>query len=193
MKITIYLIRHGTTKAIEKNLYCGKLDIPLTKKGEHDILENKNLGIYPSTNLFFTSELKRTVKTLQLIYGNVNYSVIGELIEQNLGNLDMKSYNDIKDNLLYKSWLNDKTGDVKCPNGESYNNFVKRTRFGFYKVLGIIKSMNSDAVVITHGSVISAIMSSIFYSNEHVIKWQPLPGRGYKITYTDNFYNYKPI
>jgi len=192
----IYLVRHGKTLATEKNLYCGISDIDLTRKGKKEILSLKNKDIYPEADIFFTTELKRTSATLKLIYGqNIEYKTLKELNEQNLGNLDMKSFDDIKKLPLYTEWLSDLTGDVKCPSGESLNEFRLRVKSGFYKLLEEVKSSEKTTpMLVTHASVISVIMGSIFPNKKSYKQWQPLSGYGYILHYYNNtFTEYKEI
>lgn len=196
MQIKITLIRHGLTKAIEKDLYCGLTDISISRKGIKEIAALKEKGVYPLGNdaLFFTSELKRTLQTLELIYGQVPYVPIADLNEQDLGNLDMRSFKEIKDIALYKKWLIDTSGDIRCPGGESYNQFKLRIKLAFYKLLEQTKNQGKNAIVITHGSVISVVMSGIFYEGKKTFKeWQPTPGLGYVIYYNNGFHNYETL
>ena len=196
MDFVIYLIRHGKTLATEKNLYCGASDIDLTRKGKKEILTFKNKDIYPKCDAFFASELKRSINTLKLMYGDeIEYKAFSTLNEQNLGQLDMKSYDDIKNSPLYKAWLSDMTGDVKCPNGESLNQFRLRVKLGFHRLIEDIKSNDrKNAVLVTHGGVISVIMGSIFSNKKSYKEWQPLHGLGYTLHYDGkNFVNYSSI
>lgn len=196
MDFSIYLIRHGKTLATEKNLYCGVSDIDLTRKGKKEILNFKARGIYPECGIFFTSGLKRSITTLKLIYGeSVEYKAMSILNEQNLGKLDMKSYDDIKSSLTYRAWLTDTTGNVKCPNGESLNDFRLRIKLGFYKLTEEIKSTEQKtAILITHGGVISVIMGSILPSKKSHKEWQPPSGLGYILRYSNaNFISYTDL
>lgn len=184
----IHLIRHGSTRAIEKSLYCGHIDIDISSKGKKALLLAKNT--YPPGDVFYTGTLKRTVTTLKLIYGDVDFIQLEELKEQNLGKLDMKSRETVLKDPLYIPWLKDTTGDVKCPGGESLNEFKLRVKLVFYKIL---KKGGGDLVIITHGSVIAVIMGSIFPGIKNFKTWQPAPGRGYTLLYKGYFAGYNNL
>ncbi|MCL1995713.1 MAG: histidine phosphatase family protein [Defluviitaleaceae bacterium] len=194
--ITITLIRHASTKAIEQDLYCGLADIEITKKGVQAITELMDKGMYPlgENTLFFTTGLKRTVQTLQLIYGEVCYTPLPWLNEQDLGKLDMRSLKEIEKIDRYRKWLMDKTGEIRCPGGESYNEFKFRIKLAFYKMLEQAKKEGKNALLITHASVIAVVMSSIFYDGKKTFKdWQPAPGFGYTVYYNNGFTGYENI
>jgi len=199
MEIIIHLIRHGSTSAIEANQYCGKTDIDISPKGHRGLLAYKDEGLYPHADYFFTSRLTRTKTSLGVIFGDVSSKEIKEFDEQDLGALELKPYKEVKANPLYFTWINDKTGDVKCPGGgESLNDFKLRVKLGIYKLIEEIKSIRSDkssvkVAVITHGSVIAIIMNSIFHYKNAYKGWQPKPARGYVIYYNDTFTNYTYI
>ena len=120
----IYLIRHGTTLANEKRLYCGQTDIPLTENGVSSILELKselksklkpelkpelksdlkpelksgliNQVKYPqNADMYFTTGLIRTEQTLDLIYGPVHREALPKLAEYNFGSFEMKSHEEL--------------------------------------------------------------------------------------------------
>ena len=198
--IKIYFIRHGSTVAIEKNLYSGSSDIELSKIGKKQTVKLKKSGIYPDNiDLFYSSELSRCTDTLKLIYEDVTCQTIKELNEQNLGNLDMKSFEGIKTSKLYYNWLTDNTGDIPCPNGESLNQFKMRIKLGYHFLLGYIKKENAEkeinkVVVVTHGSVISILMGLLFPGLKNRKGWIPEPSRGYIIEYKNgNIDNYTEL
>ena len=70
--MSIYLIRHGKTEANEKRLYCGRTDLSLSAAGREELLSVR-YDITPER--FVTSGMKRTDETLQILFGNVPFSV----------------------------------------------------------------------------------------------------------------------
>jgi len=191
MEFNIHLIRHAKTKAMEKDLYCGRTDLSITERGKKEIVELMKTNLYPKGDIFFITEMVRTLETLHLIYGDVDYKVLQNFNEQDLGSLDMKSFESIKNIPTCKKWLLDVTGDVKCPGGgESANAFEMRVKLGLYTLLGQTKDAGQqNAVVITHGSVIAVIMNSLYPGRKTLKQWQPDAGRGYMLKYFGQWFS----
>ena len=90
IKTEIFLFRHGKTEANEKHLYCGKSDLPLSKKGEAELrakvraanslnaqTASSGISIYPDIShcKIFTSGLKRTSQSLGILYPEIESSL----------------------------------------------------------------------------------------------------------------------
>ena len=170
--MSVYLIRHGKTEANEKRLYCGSTDLPLSKAGREELL-SAAYAITPER--FVTSGMKRTDETLQILFGDVPYSVDIRFREVDFGDFEMKSYEMLKDDPAYQAWL---AGDNEAntpPRGESG---VQMTR----RVLEAFRELPDGTALITHGGVIAAIMASLFPAEaKHRYQWQPPNGRGYAV------------
>ena len=189
----IHLLRHGKTLANEQKLYCGKTDLPLSENGENEIVLLKNQGIYPSADLFFTSGLLRTEQTLNIIYGEKTYrKAEPDIAEFNFGSFEMKSYEQLKEQVDYRAWIMDETGDFLCPGGESKNQFEQRAIAGFNKILNQAK--NCSVFVVCHGGTIACIMEYLYPKTQNFYEWQPGPGRGYTLIYVSGeLHIYKKI
>lgn len=168
--MTIYLIRHGKTEANEQHLYCGSTDLPLSHAGAEEL---KTLRYDVKNVRFLTSGRKRTEETLKLLFGEVPYEAEPRFREVDFGAFEMHSYQELKDDPAYQTWL---TGDNEAnvpPGGESGEQMKRRVWEAF-------SELREDTVVITHGGVIAAIMERLF-PEEHKSRyqWQPANGRGY--------------
>ncbi|HHV97608.1 MAG TPA: histidine phosphatase family protein [Clostridiaceae bacterium] len=195
MNAKIHIIRHGRTFANEKSLYCGSTDIPLSESGAKEILDFKSKGVYPKAELFITSGMKRTIETLKLIYGDVDFITIKGLREYDFGDFEMQGYNELKDRPDYQEWITDEEGNVRCPGGESKNEFYKRVDQSIQKILKeIFKRDTGSAMVICHGGVIAVIMDRLFPNKRNFYEWQPKYGLGYTLEYSNGeFKGYKNI
>ena len=171
--MSIYLIRHGKTRANEQHLYCGSTDLTLSAAGREELLSMR-YDITPAR--FVTSGMKRTEETLRILFGTVPYSVDSRFREVDFGDFEMKSYEMLKDNPAYQAWL---TGDNESnipPGGESGVQMTQR-------VLEALRELPDGTALVTHGGVIAAIMASLFpQEGKHRYQWQPLNGRGYEIS-----------
>ena len=178
--MSIYLIRHGKTQANEKHLYCGSTDLPLSEAGREEL---QFLAYAISPERFVTSGMKRTNETLEILFGNVPYSVDSRFREVDFGDFEMKSYEMLKDDPAYQAWL---TGDNEAntpPGGESGTQMTRR-------VLEAFAELPDGTALIAHGGVIAAIMAHLFPAEgKHRYQWQPQNGRGYEITAE----TYRPI
>ena len=181
----LYLIRHAKTIANEKNLYCGSTELPLSRAGKKELRKNKEKGVYTLCDAYYTSGMARCNGTLEIIAGkDTPFEAIGLLKEINVGVFEMKSYEELKTNREYLAWINDKTGNFKCPSGESKNMFYQRVSMGLLGLTQrIMKNEYNTAMCVTHGGVIVAIMEGLFGHSKKFYDWQPELGLGYKITH----------
>ena len=171
--MSIFLIRHGKTRANEQHLYCGSPDLSLSASGREELLSLR-YAICPER--FVTSGMKRTDETLQILFGNVPFSVDARFREVDFGDFEMKSYEMLKNDPAYQAWI---TGDNESnvpPGGESGAQMTRR-------VLRALRDIPDGTAIITHGGVIATIMASLFpREGKHRYQWQPQNGRGYEIT-----------
>ena len=73
----LYFIRHGKTKANQLSKYCGSTDLSLSDIGISELKELKKVCNYPKGDIYFTTAMKRTNETMEIIYPNVTTNMIG--------------------------------------------------------------------------------------------------------------------
>ncbi|WP_407429231.1 histidine phosphatase family protein [Treponema sp.] len=153
----IFLFRHGKTSANEKSLYCGKTDLELSEKGREELLKKPVPDI--SNCKIYTSGLKRTVQTLEIMYPSLASSAVTETAFQEIdfGDFEMHSYEELKGKKEYQEWLKN-SFENPCPGGESYINFKERVKKAFEKLIYNERSF----VIFTHGGVISVILEYLY-------------------------------
>ncbi|MEN8076690.1 histidine phosphatase family protein [Clostridioides difficile] len=182
-KLVLYLIRHGKTEANEKHLYCGKSDLHLSKNGVKQLEEIKKEVKYTECNKYFTSGAKRANETISILYPGKQYSEINEFWEYDFGDFELKSYDMLKENKDYISWIRDNEGQVLCPNGESKVQYRNRIKKAFITFLDQCYKENiNSAVLISHGGTIGTILEVFYDNSKSFYEHQPSCGRGYKIT-----------
>ena len=123
--------------------------------------------------------------------------------EIDFGIFEMRSYYDLKDTPEYQEWISGDNEANVCPGGESGRQMEARVMEAFGELRKqFLKSVDSDfvadsisaaactdgadgvmdAVVVTHGGVIAAIMCNLFPEEDKTrFDWQPAPGCGYVI------------
>ena len=173
--MTVYLIRHGKTEANENHLYCGSTDLPLSEGGREEL---RNLTYDISNARFLTSGMLRAEQTLVLLFGPVAHTVEPGLREVDFGAFEMHSYEELKDDPAYQTWISGNNEANVPPGGESGMQMRKRVLEAFDRIL----TSGQDAVIVTHGGVIAAIMAHLFpLETKNRYQWQPKNGCGYAI------------
>ena len=170
--MTLYLIRHGKTAANQRGCYCGSTDLPLSQQGREE-LQNKHYHI--QNVRFLTSGMQRANETMELLFGSVDYEIDPRFREVDFGIFEMHTYEELKDDPAYQTWL---TGDNEAnipPQGESGAQMKVR-------VLEALLELREDTCLITHGGVIAAIMAHLFpQEGKSRYDWQPQNGEGYVV------------
>lgn len=175
--MTVFLIRHGQTIANEQHLYCGSTDLPLSKGGREALASRPSIDVGAAH--FITSGMRRCNETLALLFGGVPYEVMRDFREIDFGAFEMKSYEMLRDDPAYQTWLSRDPEITPPPGGESGTEMTKRVLAAYKAVEG----RGEDTVIVTHGGVIAAIMASLFpEEGKNRYQWQPKPGEGYAIT-----------
>ena len=170
----IFLIRHGITRGNQERLYYGSTDLELAPEG---IRELKQLRYdVPEDCRFFTSGMRRTEQTLSLLFGEVPHTAEPRLREMDFGRFEMRSYQQLKDDPDYLAWID---GDIFAnvpPGGESSYQMAQRALEAFREIAAAAE----NAVIVTHGGCIAAIMTTLFpEARKNIYEWQPHPGHGY--------------
>ena len=156
MKIT--LVRHSQTLCNLKYGYIGITDDPLCDVG----IENaKNAEIFPDVKSVFTSGMKRTNQTAEIMFPNAVQIEIPELHEMDFGIFEGYSHEELEDNKEYISWLESMCEDP-CPEGETKCDFAKRCAKAFTEVVEKEKAKGTEELYfMIHGGVMMAIVSEL--------------------------------
>lgn len=179
----MYLIRHSITEGVERRLYYGVTDLPLTEAGIRLCEELRGSFDIPEGASFATTGLIRTEETLLHLFGDIEHAVYPALRELNCGEFEMHSYEELKDNPDYQTWLMDSVGDFHIPGGESKNEMSRRVMDCIHE---LSKSPVSDLVIVCHGGTICNTMTNLFPNDcESFYDWSPKPCHGYAIFFED--------
>ena len=172
----LYLIRHGKTLANEKRCYCGITDLSLTVDGRKELeLKKKNYQfIDKKKTLFYTSSLKRSIESLIILFGDVQYQSDERFNEMNFGEFEMHTHQELLKNPHYLEWLKD-VEHYQIPGGERSIDQKERVIQAFKE----IKKFNKDIVLVTHGGVISILYNYLFPNEtKNIYEIQPNNGEG---------------
>ncbi len=180
MNYRLMLIRHGKTVLANKGVYYGFTDVALSEEGINELISNNKTGLYPDADLYFTSGLSRANNTLNIIKGNVNYSVVESLKEYNFGDFELHTHDELINNQAYIAWMEDETGKVCCVNGESRYEFVNRMDSGIKQLFDAAAKSNAHSILtITHGGIISNFIMN--YCDKSLTYYEAMPECGHGV------------
>lgn len=117
--------------------------------------------------------MKRCLQTAEYLYPKNPVIVCQKLRECDFGEFENKSYEDLKDDVRYKEWL-ESGGKTPFPGGEERGDFTARSIEGFFETL----PESGTVAYVIHGGSIMAIMQSLFGGDFY--DYQVKNGCGYK-------------
>jgi len=181
----LILLRHGLTQANLEYRYCGATDLPLQQQGLEEFLQRRAALSYPDPAGLdvVTSGMLRTEQTLTAIYGALPHRVEPAFREIDFGVFEMQTYDELKEDPVYRAWCDGDNEANVCPGGESGNQMTAR-------VLSALDALQQDTLLVTHGGVIAAILAHLFPEEGKTrFQWQPKPYTGYAVTFQEG----KPV
>ena len=190
----ILLVRHGATDANAAGKYSGLTDLPLSDLGREQIelrrqeLVDHGLSSWfdASTDLnLICSPLKRCLLTTKLLWPDCKPIIEPALIETNFGSWEGMTYDQLKDDPAYRSWLDASPEHRPAPpGGESGEDILLRLEHFWSNELDLSKQNNSSErlAIVTHGGVIMYLMSLITGIPEEFYSWQLKPGGAWLLT-----------
>ena len=146
--ITIHLIRHEKTQANLERRYIGWTDEPILQE------VSAQLPIAPT--VVYGSDLLRCQQTAACYFPNVNYNGMQQLRESNFGDFEMRTYEQLKNEPVYRAWI-DEPYEVTPPNGESFGEFEQRVLQAFKQVI----AQQGTYTFVVHGGVIRLLLSHL--------------------------------
>ncbi len=179
--IQVFLLRHSYTEGNLKKRYIGKTDEPLCKEGI-TLLKGKH---YPDAEKIFVSPMLRCRQSAELMYPNREYEIIESLRECDFGIFENKNYQELSGNKSYQEWI-DSMGTLPFPQGESREEFRKRTLEGFESALQRCKEDGIQKVAfVIHGGNIMNIMETYALPLGNYYDYQIKNGEGYELFIAD--------
>ena len=178
----IYLIRHGSTEANEKGLYCGRgLDIPLSPDGTNGLNRLLDTGIYPYVDELYTSPMQRSIETANILYPGQPQIIMDGLAEAAFGPFEGRSLDELKHDPVYQKWVAP-TSKFTPLGVEPSADFFSRDIESIVKIIEhMADTATFSAAVVTHASVIGNILSGLCLPKRAPYDWPTEPGCGYLI------------
>lgn len=157
---TITLIRHFPTKGNQEKKYIGWTDEPI-------ILGIKTKKFLGEIKQVTGSDLLRCKQTAEQLWGEVSYCATANLRECSFGNWEEKTYNELKEDTLYKAWL-DNPRQVAPPSGESLEDMEERVLQTFYNVVAEFE----QPIIVTHGGPIRYLLTKFASVEKSFWDWE---------------------
>ncbi|MFE8702987.1 histidine phosphatase family protein [Cytobacillus sp. FJAT-54145] len=178
--MVITLFRHGVTEENKRKAYLGWNDSPLCGEEKKRLA---SLHLTEEYDLFFSSDLERCLATLRLLEPKVDPIIVPEFREMCFGEFEGKTYHDLKENVQYKSWLEDWLS-YSPPGGESYEAFSARIISGWNRILDILLEKQArGAFIMTHGGVIKYLLTRFAPEEKNFWEWSTPHGNGFELTF----------
>lgn len=173
----IYLIRHGMTEGNKYQRYIGTTDEALCPEGREEIKKFS----YGVPDEVFVSPMIRCRETAELLFPHKRLRIIDQLTECDFGIFENKNYQELSGNREYQDWV-DSGGTLPFPEGESREQFRKRTLEGFSRVVtACIREKINAAAVVVHGGTIMNIMEAYGQPERSFYDWHVKNGCGYQV------------
>lgn len=168
MDMEVFLIRHAQTLGNIEHRYIGRTDEPLSDAG---IASFCDLA-YPAANRIIISPMRRCLQTANNLYPMMEPVLENGLRECDFGDFEGKSYEELKDNPAYRSWIAS-GGTQSPPNGESITDFKRRSCDAFIKVMdSAFADGLSGVAFVVHGGTIMAILERFAVPHKPFYDWQ---------------------
>ncbi|MEH7073201.1 histidine phosphatase family protein [Neobacillus drentensis] len=175
-RLVIALFRHGITEENKRKAYLGWNDSPLCA-------ETASLKILKRYQRYYSSDLQRCINTVERLFPSTCPRLLKELREMNFGRWEEKTYEDLKDNRLYRNWLTDPQSYCP-PDGEFFHEFTTRVDSGWGKITEeILASTLESCAVVTHGGVIRYLLSRFAPHEKEFWAWPAGHNQGYELIF----------
>jgi alpha-ribazole phosphatase len=175
-RVVIALFRHGLTEENKRKAYLGWNDSPLCP-------ESQNLATTGTYECYFSSDLSRCIRTAHLLFGNESIFLLKELREMNFGKWEGKTYEELKDEELYRQWVDDPI-KIHPPNGESFQQFSKRVQNGWNRITQVLLTKNIRCcAIISHGGVIRHLLENFAPEPKAFWSWKVPHGTGIELIF----------
>jgi len=158
----IYLIRHGETELNRKELFRGRMDVPLNDCGR---LQAQSVSLALSSvslTEVYSSPLKRAVETASplAMQNGISVTVLEGLNDVDCGDWEGQSVQDVREKYsdLYRIW-EETPQRLTLPGGESLATLRKRSYRAFRR---IVFSMDDNAVaIVSHRIVLKVLILAV--------------------------------
>ena len=145
IEIHLTLIRHGATLSNKEGRYLGKTDEALSPDGIRTLEKSVTDRIYPIADVLFSGPMKRCLETAQILYPGQTPICIPEWTEMDFGAFEGHNYQELSGDPNYQRWI-DSGGTLPFPEGESREEFIRRSVAGYEKMVYHMKGSGREVL-----------------------------------------------
>ena len=188
MTMQLYLIRHGMTQGNTEGRYVGRTDEPLCAAGERKLRAQLRYMPDIGSGFLYVSGMKRCRESGRILFPQARQKVIPDFHECDFGEFEGHTAEELAPYKEFSEWLAGKE-DAKPLNGESNADFSKRVCDTFNKTVeGLFKTGIQNAAIITHGGVITVLLSAFGLPELPMTEWLCPSGCGYTVRITPSLW-----
>lgn len=157
----IYLLRHGTSLANEKQLVCGSSDYALSGKGiEQASRVCQELRKIPFTRIY-SSPLSRAINTIAELKSPVIVNIEDQVKELNTGDVSHITLPELwsRDERYRQPWL---SPDLRYPGGETFREMVTRIS-EWYNTRATYWSDSDKILIVGHEGTLRSIYLNLMH------------------------------
>ena len=174
----ITLIRHAETEGNLKRQFVGRIDQPLAEEG---IINAENSPHHLEATKVYTSNLKRSIQTAQILFPNAEIEEIFDLREIDFGMIEGKSHDELMADPVYRDFLGKKTFP-QAPESESLEDFTQRCVSAFKNIIEAEMALFSKEVnFVIHGGTIMTIMHEFATPYRDFFDWRLDNCKGFRL------------
>lgn len=159
-RIRLTLIRHLPTAGNEKREYIGWKDEPIVEA------DGLNIELPWQPKSVYGSDLLRCRESAALYFPRATYKSDCRFRESHFGEWEGKTYDLLKDNKTYRSWIDSPT-NYKPPGGESLVEVKSRV----LEALIALPEAESDYFIVTHGGPIRLLLTEFSPEQQDFWSW----------------------
>ncbi len=160
----LVLLRHGKTICIEKGLYCGSINPPLSPQGVAETKRTARLFEAMEPDAVYVSESRRAVQTARIIAPRRPAVTNQALREMDFGRFEGLSADDIALRMpeAWQDYLNDPQ-TFTFPNGDNVARFLQNA----YEAVRQTAAQHDGqrVLIVTHKGVIIAALSYLMHGD----------------------------
>lgn len=183
--ITVVLIRHALSQANQEHRFSGSLDVEATPEGLEQIRTFKRQGIYPHTQLHYSSPKRRCLATFEVAFGGraTLDGTLEDFCELHLGKLEGNCLTPDESMRMWDSWVQG-TDHARSYQIESLEDGSLRGANAVRKLALLCEAQGVNSVsVITHSAIMRAALMRL--ANLETRDWMRLVvpnGLGYVLS-----------
>lgn len=161
----LILIRHGMTPGNLERRFVGRLDQPLAPQGEE--LARTVAPTLPRVEHLYVSPMTRCRETADIIWPDVERTVIDDLRETDFGIYEGKCHAELVGDSVYQRWLN---GELEI--GEPIENCNARAASALREIAADIgQSGYERCAVVAHGGIFMGMLSQFAQPAKPYYDW----------------------